>query len=174
MPVVANPSAPPRTARKTPGAPAGTMTVNTAPLSGKSRDRADGLRGWMQIAQLACITRGWNADAGAIGTHGPKLAEEVARTAENAEPLGKVLDFLAMSGPYAALMGAALPFVAQILMNHKIIPEAMAIEGTVPPAMLEAQVAAELATVQLAAIQAQKEAEAKLAEARAAMNGAPE
>jgi hypothetical protein len=173
MPITANPAAPPKTTRKASPAQSPGLTANITPLAGRSKERAEGLEGWLQVASIVCISRGWHADAGAIGIHGTKLAEETARTAENAEPLGKVLDFLAMSGPYAALMGAALPFVAQILMNHHVIPEAMALEGVVPPAMLEAQVKAELAEVQLSALKAQQDAETRLSEARAAMNGAP-
>ncbi len=106
--------------------------------------------------------------------HGPRIAEETARVAESAEPVGKVLDMLAMSGPYAALVGAVLPFAAQIAMNHKVIPEVTALQGVVPPATLEAQVKAELAEMQMAALRVQQQAEAALAEVRAEMNGAAE
>ncbi len=106
--------------------------------------------------------------------HGPRIAEETARVAESAEPVGKVLDMLAMSGPYAALVGAVLPFAVQIAMNHKAIPEVTALQGVVPPATLEAQVKAELAEMQMAALRVQQQAEAALAEVRAEMNGAAE
>jgi hypothetical protein len=173
MPITAVPAAPPkhgRNARPNATAPA----VNVAPLAGKSRERADGLQSWFQVAQLACITKGWKADAGAIGLHGEKIATETARVAETVEPAGKVLDLLSMTGPYAALFSAVLPFAAQIAMNHHVIPESLALEGTVPPAMLEAQISAQLAEVQLEAMRTQKEAEAKLDELRSAMNGASE
>jgi hypothetical protein len=171
MPITASPQAPPKRGAKTSSAATGNL-ANAAPLSGKAKDRAEGLQGWLQVGQVACIAKGWNADAGAIGQHGEKLATETARVAENVEPVGKVLDILSMTGPYAALMGAALPFIAQILMNHKIIPESMMLEGVVPPAMLDAQVSAQLAQMQVEAIRAQQEAEQQLAEAKAALNGA--
>jgi hypothetical protein len=138
-------------------------------LSGKAAERAEGLEGWFSIAQVACIAKGWNADAGAIGIHGKKLAAETARVADGVEPIGKVLDMLSMTGPYAALMTAALPFAVQIAMNHKIIPETLALEGTQPPKALEAQVKAQIAVAQMHAINMQKEAEAQLAEAESMM-----
>ena len=174
---ISQPTAPPRRATKTsPGTakPAASPSFVASPLYGKSKDRAEGLQGWMQLATLGCIARGWTADAGAIAQHGEKVSTEIARTAESAEPLGKVLDWLSMSGPYAALFGAVLPFTAQILMNHGVIPDTIPLEGVVPPAMLEAQVTAEIATMKIVAIQAQKEAEARLSEAQALMNGGSE
>jgi hypothetical protein len=140
-------------------------------LSGKTKERAEGLQGWFQIGQVACIAKGWKADAGAIGQHGEKLSEEVARVGDNVELVGKGLDILSMTGPYAALMAVALPFVAQIAMNHKIIPESLALEGTAPPAMLEAQITVQLVRAQKEALLAQKEAQAELLELQASMNG---
>ncbi len=125
----------------------------------------------MQLGVLGCIAKGWLADAGAIAEHGETVSTEIARAAESAEPLGKVLDFLSMSGPYAALFGALLPFAAQIAMNHKVISSEFALEGTMPPEALEAKVRRDITAIKMQALLAQKQAEEELAQMKAAMNG---
>lgn len=180
MPITA--SAPPRKGtRKTAPASTGntvTVVIPETPLSAKGQERADGLKGWTQFAGLGCMARGLYADAAAIAIHGETLCTEAARIGENDEKIGKILDYFTMSGPYAALVGAVLPFVVQIGLNHRIFKSVpVGMDGVMPPAALDAQVKAGMAEAAAQAAQIQIEAERKLAEANAmlaAMNGHPQ
>jgi hypothetical protein len=172
---ISQPAAPPRkTARTSSTSPKSPSIVEaaSAPLYGKSKDRAEGLKGWADIAVLGCISRGWLADAGAISQHGESVSTEVARVAEHNEPVGKVLDILSMSGPYAALMAAILPLGVQLAVNHGLIKGMVPIQGVVPKEALEANVKRDLMKMQTEALLAQHAAERELSELQASLNGA--
>ena len=175
MPINA-PAAPPKGRARTSSATAQkSVAINQSPLTGKAAEWAEGLQGWFGIGQIACIARGNFADAGAIGKHSDTISVELARAATTMPPIiGKGLDILAMTGPYAALFGAVLPLAIQIGVNHGIVPDGVPMQGVVPKAALEAEIAAEVAQIQMTAIRAQKEAEATLAQLKAEMNGKAE
>lgn len=102
--------------------------------------REEACNGILQIVQLGCITFGLFSDAGAIGMFGPPLVEESVKLADNNKQIAKKMDLLVEVGPYAGIVGAAIPFAAQILVNHKIVkPEAFANAGVVSPDILETQ-----------------------------------
>jgi hypothetical protein len=118
------------------------------------------------------MMRGWHADAGAIAVHGEKFALEIAKIGDTQEKFGDLLDKLTNLGPYAGLITVAVPFAAQILANHNIIPVPLAMAGVVPPAMLEAQIKASMATQAANAVIAQHEAELALDEANQKLKSA--
>lgn len=108
----------------------------------KTKDelRRDALDGVLQLAQFGCLAFGDFADAGAIGVFGPPMANETVKLAnENAKVASKV-DLLIEVGPYAGLVAAIIPFVAQLLVNHKVFKaEQMNNAGVMEPEMLETQ-----------------------------------
>lgn len=154
----------------TPAGSGNTITPVQPPLSAKAQERSTGLQGWAQIAAIGCMAKGWYADAGAIGIHGPVICDETARLADKDEKLAKGLDWLTMTGPYAALLGASLNFGLQLLVNHDRMNAPAGMDGVQPKEALEAQVKAQVMKAQAEALRAQQEAERELAEAQAAMN----
>jgi hypothetical protein len=122
------------------------------------------------------LMRGEYADAGAIGIHGPKLVRETVGLARSNEPLGHVLDMVSQAGPYTGIIFAALPLLGQLAVNHGRIPaeKAAGIQGVVSPQILENKMKAELAEMELQALQEQANAEKALSDLqsqRASMNG---
>src|SRR5579871_1525762 len=163
MPITQS-AAPPRKGTANRSSVAQQSQIQTTPtLSQKARERKEGLEGWAQIGGVVLIARGQFADAGALSIHAPAVITEVARLGDTHEPIARILDFFTMSGPYAALVGACVPLIAQIAVNHKLMS---AIPGMdiLPPEALEAKVKAELAEMAAKAIQMQRDAERKLAE----------
>jgi len=165
MPITA-PAAPQKRSPRT-----NTITPQAAPLSPKARERKEGLQGWAQIAAIGCLAKGWYADAGTISIHAPAICDETARIADKEEKLAKGLDWLTMTGPYAALFAAALPMGLQFLVNHNKMEAPPGVEGVMPKEAIEARVRADLAKMQAEALKIQKEAEKELAEVQASMNG---
>jgi len=124
-----------------------------------NQQRFEGLLGLAQLGQGICLMAGLHADAMTIGQHFPPVAKEIANIADDNDSVAQPLDFIIKVGPYGALIAAAMPFVMQILANHKVIDPAKAIgQGIVPPEVLEAQMKAELMRMQAEAMQAQQQA----------------
>lgn len=154
--------APPRTS-----APAAREVVRerkqAATASKKTQERTEGLVGLVQLASFGCILRGQFADAGALGKHGPNLCVEAAKLGESNEQIGKYLDALNATGPYAGLIAAALPLTLQLLANHgKIKPEALAGAGVVSPDALAAEAKTAMMRQQAEALRMQQQAELEL------------
>ena len=117
---------------------------NNAPKT-KTELREEGLDGFLQLAQFGCLAFGQFADAGAIGMHGKPLTRELVNLCEQNSKIASKVDLLIEVGPYAALISAAIPFVAQILVNHGIFKaEQFANAGVVHPEELEARMKAQL------------------------------
>jgi hypothetical protein len=111
-----------------------------APPKTKAELRQEALNGVLQVGQLACLTFGQMADAGAIGLHGPALVNETVKLAENNSKIASKVDLLIEVGPYAGIVAAALPFLAQLFVNHGIVKaEMFANAGVVHPDDLERQ-----------------------------------
>jgi hypothetical protein len=172
MPITA-PASPPkgRTRVTTKTATGNTVAPAPPPLSKIAGERSQGLQGWAQILSIGCVAKGWYADAGAIGMHAENICDETARIADHDDKIAKGLDWLMMTGPYAALAGAVLPLALQLLVNHDRMNAPMGMDGVVPKQALEAKVKAQVAKMQAEALKAQQEAEQELAEVQASMNG---
>jgi len=109
---------------------------------------------------------GQYADAAAIGMHWGPVATELAKIADSNDAIAKPIDFLIEIGPYGALVEAVIPFVLQILVNHKVIKaEAMLGSTVVTTEVLDAQMKAQVMRTQAQAMRAQQ---AALADAQAA------
>jgi hypothetical protein len=61
-------------------------------------------------------------DAVAVTDHAPNIAEAVQVTADNDPKFAAAMDRILSTGPYAALIAAAVPMVVQILHNHDKVP----------------------------------------------------
>ena len=100
--------------------------------------RQEALDGVLQLAQFGCLAFGDFADAGAIGVFGPPMANEVVTLARNNSKVASKVDLLIQVGPYAGLVAAAIPFLAQLLVNHKVFKaEQLGNAGVMDPEMLE-------------------------------------
>ncbi len=149
-----------------PPAPAAKKAVPIPPSDPAERIKArtEGLAGIAQLAMFGSLIKGNMADVGAISMYAPKLCEESAILAEKNENFGRTLDFIAMAGPYTALLTAAVPFVLQIAANHKRLDPALAAHfGVLSPEVLAARARKELAEMELRAKLEQQAAEAELA-----------
>jgi hypothetical protein len=149
--------APPR--KRTPGTNAAkSETLNVQTLSVTER-RAKGLMELGQLAQGICLMAGQYADAAAIGKFFPPVAGELANVADSTDVLARPIDFIIEVGPYGALIAAGMPLVMQIMANHRLVKADMLMaQGVVPPELLEQQMKAQVAQMQLQAQRAQQEA----------------
>lgn len=139
----------------------------SAPKS-KYAERLDGLQGYGQLFQAGFIAFRQYADAGAIGIHAPKLADEIAKLADTDERVAAFIDPIIQAGPFSGLITATLIFGLQIGVNHGIMrPGAM---GTVPKETLAARVEAGIAQMQAQAYREQMEAEAEAERLRNEIN----
>lgn len=108
----------------------------------KTKDelRQEALNGILQLTQFGCLAFGDFADAGAIGVFGPPMANEVVKLAKENSKVASKVDLLIEVGPYAGLVAATIPFLAQLLVNHKVFKaDQFGNAGVMPPEMLETQ-----------------------------------
>lgn len=140
---------------------------DSAPEKTKAELRQEALNGVLQVGQLAAITFGQFSDAGAIGMHGPKLVSETVQLAENNSKVASKVDLLIEIGPYAGIVAAAIPFLAQLFVNHGMVKaELFANAGVVPPDHLEREMKL---TITRRAMEAQREQMRMEAELQAEM-----
>lgn len=131
----------------------------------KTKDelRQDALDGVLQMAQFGCLAFGNFADAGAIGLFGRPMAVEVVKLAKQNTKVASKVDLLIEVGPYAGIVAAAIPFLAQLLVNHGVFKaEQFANAGVVSPNTLEANMKTTLMKQAMEAMQAQRAAEEEL------------
>lgn len=135
--------------------------------------RQEALNGVLQVGQLAALTFGQFSDAGAIGMHGPKLVSEVVALAESNSKVASKVDLLIEIGPYAGIVAAAIPFLAQIFVNHGVVKaEMFANAGVVPPEQLEKEMKLTIMRRALETQRLQAEMEAEMErEMNSFMNG---
>lgn len=157
---LASTKAPPRKAAGTSSAKGRVAPVqsNTETRTLNER-RADGLMGLASLVQGVCLMTGQYADAAAVGTHFQPVAKELANIADGSDAVAKPIDFLIEIGPYGALVSALMPLTLQVMANHNMIDASRLMgQGVVPPAVLEAQMQAQVAGMQMQAMVAQKQA----------------
>lgn len=134
----------------------------------KAELRQEALNGVLQVSQLACLAFGQFSDAGAIGMFGPNLVSETVALAENNSKVASKVDLLIEIGPYAGIVAATIPLLAQFFVNHGVVKaEMFANAGVVEPSQLEQQMKL---TIMRRALDAQKEQARMEAELREAMN----
>jgi hypothetical protein len=134
----------------------------------KAELRQEALNGVLQVGQLAALTFGQFSDAGAIGMHGPKLVSEVVALAENNSKVASKVDLLIEIGPYAGIVAAAIPFLAQLFVNHGVVKaEMFANAGVVPSDQLENEMKLTIMQRSLEVQKQQAQMEAEMREAMA-------
>lgn len=102
--------------------------------------RQEALSGVLQVIQFGCLAFGDFADAGAIGVFGPPIVDETVKLAKDNSKVASKVDLLIEIGPYAGLVAATIPFLAQLLVNHKVFKaEQFGNAGVMEPEMLETQ-----------------------------------
>lgn len=132
-------------------------TKRTAKVPAGRAARQEALEGFGQLAQVPLIATKQYADAAAIGMYWPNISKELAVLAEQQPVIANFIDPLIQVGPYTGLVTAVLPLVLQVMVNHGVSQPG--VMGTVPKNALSAQMEASLAQVELAAMQAQRDAE---------------
>lgn len=163
MPVTIDASAPPRKATVAKASDSGSGSA----MSRKAKERADGLAGIGQLTYAALLFAKQPADAGAINKFFPPVAIEVARLGDTNPKIGDALDKLNEIGPYAGLITAITPLIAQLLVNHDRVPAtAVASLGVVSKATIEAEVQAEILKAEMHAMKTAMEAREQAAEMR--------
>jgi hypothetical protein len=144
----------------------------------KTKDelRQEALDGVLQLAQFGCLAFGNFADAGAIGLHGRPMADEVVNLAKQNAKVASKVDLLIEIGPYAGIVAATIPFLAQLFVNHGLFKaEQFANAGVVSPDALEAKMKTQMMEQAMQAMREQQQAEERLfamqEEMAAQMNG---
>lgn len=156
MPVTQTAPAPPP---RTTAAPRKVVQSKTS-----EKHYADAAESALHLIATGAVLVGWHADAAAIGMHAEKIAPEVGKLASQNEKIAAGLDWIAESGPYAALIEVCIALGLQLAVNHGMLkhPERLASAGVVHPDVLTAEMRAKMAETAAAAIRKQKEAEARL------------
>jgi hypothetical protein len=152
-----------------------TIPENNGPKT-KAELRQEALDGVLQIGQFIALAFGQFADAGAIGLHGQPMADEAVKLAENDSRVAAKVDLLIQVGPYAGFITAAIPLLAQLLVNHKLLKaEQFANAGVVTPETLASKMKSDLMKKAMDAMMEQKRIEEEMREMeeqmRANMNG---
>jgi hypothetical protein len=108
--------------RKSP--PKGVSAPKPKGVRSKSKTKTDYRPGFLGLAQLGSFVANFFSplDAIAIQDHAPNIAEAVQVTADNDPKFAAAMDRILSTGPYAALLGAAIPMVVQMLHNHDKVP----------------------------------------------------
>lgn len=152
-------AAPPRSTRSAQNSQA-TRSKN---VTAKQADREEALHGVIQLAGMGLIIAGQHADAGAVNLHGPGIATEFAKLANENEKIARDIDYITEAGPYAGVVMAVMPLALQLLVNHGVLKaEVFAGAGMQHPDAIAATVKADLARQAQAAIKAQRTAEQEL------------
>jgi hypothetical protein len=147
---------------------------NTGNLS-QSELRQEALDGVLQLVQFGCLAFGQFADAGAIGMHGPPMTVEIVKLADTNSKVAKKVDLLLEAGPYAGIVAASIPFLAQLFVNHNVFKaEQFANAGVVEPAQLEADMKTTMMRNAMAAMQERQRVEEEMREMQEAMAKAAE
>lgn len=108
--------------RKNP--PKGVSGPKLKSTSSRTKTKTDYRPGFLGLAQLGSFVANFFSplDAIAITDHAPNIAEAVQVTADNDPKFAAAMDRILSTGPYAALLGATIPMVVQILHNHDKVP----------------------------------------------------
>lgn len=129
--------------------------------------REEGLNGLAQIGQGIALGLRQYADAATLGTHFPPVATELAKLADHYDVIAKPIDLLIQVGPFGALLAAAMPFLAQMAVNHRMAP--VGVMGAVSPETLSAQMQAQMMRMQADMMRQQAAAMADMEAAKAEM-----
>lgn len=103
----------------------------------KPKDFTAELEGLLQLAYGACAATGNLADAGAIKTHGPGMAQAWNAVAQENASVRAGLEWLTKGGVWGAVIVTTMPFALQVAANHRqIAVEKVAALGVKDPEVL--------------------------------------
>jgi hypothetical protein len=147
-------------------------TANKSSAAGKAqialdeitKARTEAVTELGQFVQLPLMLTKQYADVGAISLHWPKISGEIGKLAATNEQIAKLVDPLMTVGPYAGLITAVMPLVAQIAVNHGRVSAGVA--NTVPASTLSSQIETAMAQSELEALKIQRDAEKEAASVR--------
>jgi hypothetical protein len=131
------------------GRPPGSGKAQAQPAAAASRiDRVQAVQGLIQLAAAGCLMASGRAknpvplkaDAITLAGNSEGLATAVADAAEQDEKLARLVDKIAVAGPYGALIVVAFGVGSQLARNHGI-----QMPGTADPADLVKQAEAQAA-----------------------------
>lgn len=123
-------------------------TRKSGPGRGRMSAQTDyraGIVGVLQIPAFGLITAGkfnpaLEYDGIALATMAPAFASALNDLAAEDARTAAILDKVLAIGPYGAILGVVVPFIAQVAVNHKKIPAGTL--GTVEPEVLKTSFAA--------------------------------
>lgn len=130
--------------RRTGAPPAPGRTPPRAPARAQRPDYRQSVFGLIQMIALPLGIAGaqtgsvpLKADAAALALHAEPLADGVQIAAEQDPRMAAILDRLLKAGPYAALMVPTLALLAQLGVNHGLLPLGLLAQiGVMPPEVL--------------------------------------
>lgn len=112
----------PRTKATAPPPPASRPGRPRASSAPKKTDYRPALNGLMQIAALP-LSVVYPMDAAAIALYGPAVTEALNELAQQRPEVAAALERLLQVGPYGLVIAAGLPLLAQIMANHRMLPD---------------------------------------------------
>jgi hypothetical protein len=133
------------TPRRKPGRPPKPGAARKPPARGRATDYRPGILGLAQVVAFPLTVAGryrppLALDGAAVATHAPDIAEALSVLAAERPEVAAALDRVLSAGPYGLLIGACVPLVAQIGVNHRRLPESVGVGlGAVPREQLAAR-----------------------------------
>lgn len=97
-----------------------------------SVDYRPGILGMFQMIALPLAFKA-PADAYAVGIHAEPIAEALNQLSLDRPEVAAVLEKILQVGPYGLLISALVPFGVQLMHNHNVIPEQMAVQMGATP-----------------------------------------
>lgn len=99
-------------------------TYKPSPVPKGKTDYREGITGISQLVSFG-LSFSNPADAQAVLTHTPAIAQALHDLAMAKPEFARILDKLMSAGPYGALITAVFPLIVQILINHDKLPDAV-------------------------------------------------
>jgi len=130
---------PPARGKRTPAAPSKPSAGAEIRKDIRAK-RAEGVVEFFGMLGGVSIGLGWWADAATYQMHGPTLADEAVRIADDNEKVGALLDKWAEIAPMGNLVTAVAMMGLQLAANHKLISAERAVMfGASDPIVLETE-----------------------------------
>lgn len=126
-------------------APKPRKTAKPAAAKNTGTDYRPGIMGLLQIPIMGITMVGrqtknatLQADGYALAMHAPALAEALNDTAKQQPGVARALESIMKAGPYGAIIGAMVPLVMQIAVNHGVMQPQPAMGIHDPAELVEA------------------------------------
>lgn len=127
------PGRPPGSPNKAPSVARKAPAAKPAAKPAAGPDYRAGVMGIARMLAAPLAMAGQPADAVAIVTHAPPIADALQNLATARPEVAAALDRVMAVGPYAELLGAVIPLVVQLAHNHGFVPADMAVQMGATP-----------------------------------------